>query len=131
MATMPPQPQLQKPPVSQRNGPPPIPLSGDAAFDAIGPMVRRYLPLLMEKAKGESSSALYAEFILDSIPEDFDLAPLMEHSNEQIVAYFATLHPPVQTVAPWFMSLLDEIRLMLEPDEEPIPESPPGDAPSM
>jgi hypothetical protein len=95
-----------------------LPQTGNPAFDMLGPIVVRYLPLLVQKAQSESVAGLYAEVILDSTPEGA-VEPILEYPTSDIVDYLATLHPPVNDERPWFVSLIDEMRLMLE--EEPTP----------
>jgi hypothetical protein len=94
--------------------------AGVPEFDAVGPAIIRYLPLLCFKAMEGSSSQLYAEVILDSTPEGM-IEPILEHTTGEICEYLALIYPPVRTEWDWFVSLVDEMRLMLEEEGEPLP----------
>lgn len=97
---------------------PQLPQAGVPEFDAVGPVIARYLPLLVEKSKLESSSALYAELILDSVPAEA-IDPILEHTSAEICEWLCLLYPPVRAEFPWFVSLIDEMRMMLEGEPEP------------
>lgn len=99
-----------------------LPKAGTPEFDALGPVIVRYLPVLCYKAQEGSSAQLYAEVILDSTPEGM-IEPILEHTTGEIIEYLALLYPPLRNEQPWFVSLIDEMRMMLEEDGEgdPIP----------
>lgn len=107
---------------------PQLPQTGIAEFDAAAPSVARYLPLLVEKARLESSDALYAELILDSVPEEI-IETILVHPTQEIVQFLALLNPGVGEHTPWFTSLIEEMRAMLSfnPDA-PVEGDPPNEA---
>lgn len=95
-----------------------LPSANNDVLDAIGPVIVRYLPLLAAKAQQESSSQLYAEVIVDSVPDGV-IEPILDIPTATIVDYFVLIYPPTNDERPWFVSLVDEIKLMFE--EEPVP----------
>lgn len=118
------------PPVRRAN---PVPASGAPAAPAPAPapqgaapsvngsnsedaMLKTYITALVAKARAGSDPTLYADYILDNVPE-----PLIRHvlSHADIVGYLATIDPGVQAYREWFEELRAALQEGLEGDSTP------------
>jgi len=77
-----------------------------------------YLGFLVGKAKTGADPSLYAELVLDNVP-DAQLTPMLQR-GDALIDDLIGLHPPVGEHREWFVALLKEVNELLEPvDEEP------------
>lgn len=75
-----------------------------------------YLGFLVGKAKSGADASLYAELVLDNVP-DAQLTPMLQRGDALIDDLIAT-HPPVAEHREWFVALLKEINELLEAGED-------------
>lgn len=77
-----------------------------------------YLGFLVGKAKTGADPSLYAELVLDNVP-DAQLTPMLSR-GDALIDDLIGIHPPVGEHREWFVALLKEVNELLEPvDEEP------------
>lgn len=76
-----------------------------------------YLGMLVGKAKVGSDPSLYAELVLDNLPDE-QLSPMLAR-GDALIDDLVQLHPPVGEHREWFVALLKEINELLAPEEEP------------
>lgn len=100
-----PQPAAQ---VSHAKTPEPAPKQENQVLDY-------YLGFLVGKARIGSDPSLYAELVLDNIPDD-QLTPMLARGDALIDDLIA-IHPPVAEHRDWFTALLKEINDLLAPEE--------------
>lgn len=81
-----------------------------------------YLGFLVGKAQGGADASLYAELVLDNVP-DPQLTPLLAR-GDQLIDHLIEIHPPVAQHREWFVKLIQEINDLLEPEDS----QPAGDA---
>ena len=79
-------------------------------------MLSYYLAFLVSKAKIGSDPSLYAEVVLDNVPDD-QLMPMLNR-GDALISDLVSLHPPVGEHREWFTKLLKEINDLLEPEPE-------------
>lgn len=108
--------------------PPTAEAPGNEVFGPMRPALAKYLPLLCAKSAAESPSGLYAGLVVDSVPPEVLVPVLNSKTSAEIVNFLASVHPPVAQHGPWFVSLVDEMRMLYEDDDATDPESedPPG-----
>ena len=76
---------------------------------------RSQLALLVGKAAANSDPGLYAELILDSVPEEH-IKGFLNQSDP--IAYLASINPGVKEYDLWFTELINELkRVLFEEDE--------------
>lgn len=75
-----------------------------------------YLGFLVGKAKAGADASLYAELVLDNVP-DAQLTPMLQRGDALIDDLIA-IHPPVAEHREWFVTLLNEVNELLAPDDE-------------
>jgi len=75
-----------------------------------------YLGFLVGKAQGGADASLYAELVLDNVP-DQQLTPLLAR-GDQLIDHLIEIHPPVAQHREWFVKLVQEINDLLEPEPE-------------
>lgn len=85
-------------------------------------MLAYYLGFLVGKAQGGADASLYAELVLDNVP-DPQLTPLLAR-GDQLIDHLIEIHPPVAQHREWFVKLIQEINDLLEPEDS----QPAGDA---
>jgi hypothetical protein len=85
-----------------------------------------YLGFLVGKAQGGADASLYAELVLDNVP-DPQLTPLLAR-GDQLIDHLIEIHPPVAQHREWFVKLIQEINDLLAPDDEPSGDSHAADA---
>lgn len=77
-------------------------------------VVKQYINMLVDKAARQSDTDLYADFILDNVPENI----IREHlAKETIIEDLSLIDPRVAQHAEWFKSLRDSIMVALTDDE--------------
>lgn len=75
-----------------------------------------YLGFLCGKAQTDATASLYAELVLDNVP-DAQLTPLLAR-GDQLIDYLIEIHPPVAQHRQWFIDLIKEINELLAPEDE-------------
>lgn len=75
-----------------------------------------YLGFLVGKAKIGSDPSLYAELVLDNIPDE-QLTPMLQR-GDALIDDLVAIHAPVAEHREWFFKLLAEINALLEPGDE-------------
>lgn len=75
-----------------------------------------YLGVLVGKAKTGADPSLYAELVLDNLP-DAQLTPMLAR-GDALIGDLIAIHAPVADHREWFAALLKEINELLVPDEE-------------
>lgn len=75
-----------------------------------------YLGILVGKAQGGADPSLYAELVLDNVPDN-QLIPMLQR-GDQLIEDFIKLHPPVAQHRDWFVKLIAEVNDLLEPEPE-------------
>lgn len=90
-------------------------------------LIGQQLHYLITKAESGRSPGLYAEWVLDNIPEP---TAEMMLADPNILNGLATINPAVNNYRPWFEHLLVEMREMLkaEPQHEEEPDAAPRPA---
>ncbi len=73
-----------------------------------------YLGFLVGKAQTEADPSLYAELVLDNVP-DAQLTPMLAR-GDQLIDDLVAVHPPVAQHREWFVSLIKEINELLAPE---------------
>lgn len=82
-----------------------------------------YLGMLVGKAKAGSDPSLYAELVLDNLPDE-QLMPMLQRGDALIDDLIA-IHAPVAEHREWFIKLLAEINdLLTPPEDEGVVEQP-------
>ena len=80
-----------------------------------------YLGFLVGKAQGGADATLYAELVLDNVP-DSQLSPMLAR-GDLLIDDLIAIHPPVAQHREWFVALLAEINELLSPEESAEGES--------
>jgi len=75
-----------------------------------------YLGFLVGKAKTGADATLYAELVLDNVP-DAQLTPMLARGDALIDDLIA-IHAPVAEHREWFVTLLKEINDLLAPEDD-------------
>lgn len=75
-----------------------------------------YLGFLVGKAKGGADPSLYAELVLDNVPDE-QLTPMLSR-GDALIDDLIGLHPPVAEHRAWFVALLKEINELLAPEDD-------------
>jgi hypothetical protein len=92
--------------------------------------IQAYLPQIISLALSKKDPTLYAEVILDQVPEsalDFLFETV---SRPDVVPYLTTLHPGVKEHEAWFLEFAKSIKENLTPEETTkVEETPVGDFP--
>lgn len=79
-------------------------------------VLKHYLDMLVKKAEKDSDPILYAEFILDNVPQSMVEENIM---RDDLIEYASTIDPRVKDHQEWFIELRDHIITVLtSPDEE-------------
>lgn len=73
-------------------------------------ILKHYLNLLVQKAEKDSDPVLYAEFILDSVPQNIIEKNIL---REDLIEYASTIDPRVKQHSEWFMELRNHIHAVL------------------
>lgn len=80
------------------------------------PVLKHYLNMLVQKAEKDSDPILYAEFILDNVPQSMVEQNIM---RDDLIEYASTIDPRVKDYQEWFIDLRDHIiSVLTSPDEE-------------
>jgi hypothetical protein len=80
------------------------------------PVIKHYLNQLIQKAEKDSDPVLYAEFILDNVPQSMVEENIM---REDLIEYLSSIDPRVSNYKEWFIELRDHIISVLTiPDEQ-------------
>jgi hypothetical protein len=79
-------------------------------------MLAYYLGFLCGKAQTGAEPSLYAELVLDNVPDE-QLMPMLNR-GDLLIDDFIAIHPPVAQHREWFVGLLKEINELLAPDDE-------------
>ncbi len=114
------QPQPARLPNPAAVTPQPAPVSHAKPSDQPAPqqegnqVLAYYLGFLVGKAKIGSDPSLYAELVLDNVP-DAQLTPMLGRGDALIDDLIA-IHPPVADHRAWFVALLKEINELLSQD---------------
>ena len=75
--------------------------------------IKKYVGMLVERAERGSDPDLYADFVLDNVPENV----IKEHlANENIIEELSKIDPRVAQHAEWFNSLRDSLVSALTED---------------
>lgn len=75
-----------------------------------------YLGFLVGKAKIGSDPSLYAELVLDNVPDE-QLTPMLQR-GDALIDDLVAIHAPVAEHREWFLKLLAEINELLSPTDE-------------
>ena len=79
------------------------------------PVLKHYLNMLIQKAEKDSDPVLYAEFILDNVPQSMVEENIM---REDLIEYLSSIDSRVSSHKEWFMELSDHIiSVLTSPDE--------------
>jgi hypothetical protein len=79
------------------------------------PVIVHNLKKLIEKAEKDSDPILYAEFILDNVPQSLVQQYIM---REDLIEYLSSIDPRVNDYREWFIELRDHIIAVLtSPDD--------------
>ena len=79
------------------------------------PVIKHYLDMLVKKAEKDSDPVLYAEFILDNVPQSMVEANIM---RDDLIEYAFSIDPRVKQHEKWFIELRDHIvSVLTELDE--------------
>ncbi len=71
--------------------------------------MKQQLQFLMAQAAANKSTALWADMVMDMIPENV-IVQWISEPNEKILQYFAQFEPGIMQYQQWFTELLNEIR---------------------
>lgn len=80
------------------------------------PVLKHYLNMLVQKAEKDSDPILYAEFILDNVPQSMVEQNIM---REDLIEYASSIDPRVKQHEQWFLELRDHIITVLTGPDEP------------
>lgn len=87
------------------------------------PVIVHNLKMLVSKAGQGADPVLYAEFILDNVPESMVQENIL---RDDLIEYFSAINPKVKTHEAWFLEMRDHIKAVLTEDEsDPIIEGNP------
>lgn len=86
----------------------------DIPQEAQTKMLAYYLGFLVGKARLGADASLYAELVLDNVP-DAQLTPMLAR-GDGLIDYLIEVHPPVAEHREWFATLMREINELLEPE---------------
>lgn len=104
-------PTLPRPPSSADAIPVSPPSTASPPGDTMQPQViKHYLNLLVQKAEKDSDPVLYAEFILDSVPQNIIEKNIL---REDFIEYASSIDPRVKQYSEWFIELRDHIHGVL------------------
>lgn len=107
------QPGLRPNQPSQNNGVPPVmpPNASQMSMEQINKLISDQIAFLISKAQNGSDPALYAEFVLDNMPE-----PTVQYmlNNPNILSELAGINPAINMHLIWFQKLLAEMKQMLQ-----------------
>lgn len=90
-------------------------------------ILKHYLNVLVQKAEKDSDPVLYAEFILDNVPQSMIEQNIM---RDDLIEYASTIDPRVKQHAEWFMELRDHIHGVLTGEGEDTDTVPDADTTS-
>ena len=76
-----------------------------------------YIGFLTGKAQAGADPSLYAELVLDNVPES-QLTPLLAMGDSGLVDYMIQVNPAAAPHRAWFALLVKEINSLLEPDDD-------------
>lgn len=79
-------------------------------------MLAYYLGFLCGKAQTGAEPSLYAELVLDNVPDE-QLMPMLNR-GDQLIDDLIVIHPPVAQHREWFVGLLKEINELLAPEDD-------------
>jgi hypothetical protein len=98
---------------SQDKQPITSPEKGDQTVKVPDAFIKQYVNMLVERAMRGSDPDLYADFVLDNVPENI----IREHlANETIIEDLSKLDPRVLQHKEWFVSLRDSLLNALTDD---------------
>jgi len=80
-------------------------------------MLEYYLGFLVGKARGGADASLYAELVLDNVP-DTQLTPMLAR-GDQLIDDLIAIHAPVSQHREWFVMLIKEINELLASEQAP------------
>ncbi len=110
----PPQPALPNPSAQVSHAKPAEPANPQPQDE--NKVLAYYLGFLVGKAKTGAEPSLYAELVLDNVP-DVQLTPMLAR-GDQLIDYLIEVQPLVAQHREWFVKLIDEINDLLEPEPE-------------
>lgn len=90
----------------------PQPIKGD---NVNNPVLKHYLNMLVQKAEKDSDPILYAEFILDNVPQSMVEQNIM---REDLIEYASSIDPRVKQHEEWFLELRAHIISVLTGEDE-------------
>lgn len=116
--------QAQQPrPAALPNPQPPAQVSHAKPAEPVNPpqqdenkVLAYYLGFLVGKAQSGAEPSLYAELVLDNVP-DAQLTPMLAR-GDGLIDHLIGVQPLVAQHREWFSKLLDEINDLLEPEPE-------------
>lgn len=120
------QPQPGAPAIAHQPPPAPAPsFAGETAPPAapqetqtnMNPIFKHYLRMLVQKAASGADASLYADLVLDNLP-DAALDQLL-NAQPSTVDYLISIEPNVAPHREWFQAMIDTIILALTPDDGP------------
>ena len=87
----------------------------------VNPFISSYLNMLVKKAAQDADTGLYAEYILDNMPENLVREYIV---RDDLLDFLATINPDAKNYHPWFLKLKNDIiELLLSADDEPLTEN--------
>lgn len=113
------------PTVAKVNGGTPLPKPTPTTPDQY---ISKYLPQIISLALSKKDPTLYADVILDQIPESQYDYLYGVVTRPDVIPFLTTLHPGVKEHEAWFLELTKAIREALTPESEEIPSFSPEDA---
>lgn len=120
-----PQPQPGAPAIAHQPQPAPAPsFAGETAPPAapqetqpvMNPLLKQYLGLLVQKAATGADASLYADLVLDNLPDA--LLDQLLNAQPTTVDYLISIEPNVAPHREWFQSMIDTIILALAPEDD-------------
>jgi len=104
---------------SPQNNPTTQPNTGT---EKMNPIIEGYINTLVKKAAGGSDPELYAEFILDNVPEKMIRENIV---RDDLMEFITKINPEAAQYSDWFMKLKNCIQQFLDDDsEENLTEAP-------
>lgn len=85
-------------------------LTGNENMNLQQKALQYYVDMLVKKAESNADPVLYADFILDNLPEETIRAYI---NRDDLIAEMSKINPAVSQYTDWFTALRDNIREML------------------
>lgn len=103
-----------------QNPPHQLPMNSPLSEDEkMSMMLKMYASQLVNQAKNERDPYVYANLLLDSLPED-RIDQLTAMSDAQLFGFIQELNPEAANYKLWMLEFIDQVREILTPDMESV-----------